>query len=205
MKSGPDASIRNLVGKSRHVGPAVAHVGCGGAGHRDLGYFCGSEHRLDDTRDGPAEDTVRARILRMHRRIIDWLPSRLTVGSRVVVDIAVANSGNRPPKVVMVLGVEHRDQRLVEPNRDQRHEPRAVADIHLLCRHEIAREGVIGWWADHQPKPGDLGLLGRALGTGLAAIVLDLIVVSCPLLAVQRNRRTWPKLGWGGHGERLHL
>src|SRR5215510_734477 len=108
MKSGPDASIRNLVRKVRHVGPAVGHTGCGGAGHRDLGDFCGSEHRLDGARDGAAEDTMRARILRVHLRFIDWLPSRLTVGSRVVFEIAVANSSNRPPKVVMVLGVEHR-------------------------------------------------------------------------------------------------
>src|SRR6516164_7329537 len=71
----------------------------------------------------PATEPLRiqcARILRMHRRIINWLPSRLTLGSRVVVDITVANSSNRPPKVVMVFGVEHRDQRLVEPNRHQR-------------------------------------------------------------------------------------
>src|SRR5262249_10790956 len=103
MEAGPDASIRNLVGKGRHVGPTVGHAGCGGAGHRDLGDFRGSEHRLHDTRNGAAEDTMRARILRMHRRIINWLPGRLTVGSRVVVDITVANSSNRPPKVVMVL------------------------------------------------------------------------------------------------------
>src|SRR5215470_4795051 len=202
MEAGPDASIRNLVGKGRHVGPTVDQAGCGGAGHRDLGDFRGSEHRLHDTRNGAAEDTMRARILRMHRRIINWLPSRLTLGSRVVVDITVANSSNRPPKVVMVFGVEHRDQRLVEPNRHQRHEPRAVVDIHLLRRHEIAREGVIGWWADHQPELGDLGLLGRALGTGLAAIVFEFVEVRGPLLARQRYGWVWPKLGSFGHGER---
>src|SRR5262249_30296632 len=80
-----------------------------------------------------------------------------------------------------------------------------VVDIHRLGRHETAREGVIGWWADHQPELGDLGLLGRALGTGLAAIVFEFVEVRGPLLARQRYGRVWPKLGSFGHGERLYV
>src|SRR5258708_1956381 len=30
MEAGPDASIRNLIGKGRHVGKAVGHAGCSG-------------------------------------------------------------------------------------------------------------------------------------------------------------------------------
>src|SRR5215467_4671528 len=105
----------------------------------------------------------------------------------------------------MVLGVEHSYERLVEPNRHERHEPSAVADTHLFCGYELAYERMIGWRTDHEPEPGGLRLLRRTLGTGLPAIVLDLVVVGCPLLALQRDRRTWPKLGCLGHGERLHV
>src|SRR5262249_62248092 len=113
--------------------------------------------------------------------------------------------GDWPPEVVVVLGVEHSDERLVEANRRERHEPCAVADTHLFCSYELAYERMIGRWADHEPEPRGLSLLRGTLCTGLATIVLDLAVVGCPLRALQRNRRTWPKLVWLGHGERLHV
>src|SRR3981081_1195106 len=89
MEAGPDAGVRNLIGKGRHVGPAVGHAGCRGAGHRNLGDICGSERRLDGTRDAAAEDAMRARIFRVHRRVVDRLPSRLTIGGRIAISIAV--------------------------------------------------------------------------------------------------------------------
>jgi len=60
LEASPDASICNLFGKSRHVGPAVGHARCRRAGNRDLGNVCGSEFCLDNTRDGAAR-AVRAR------------------------------------------------------------------------------------------------------------------------------------------------
>jgi len=60
LEASPDASICNLFGKSRHVGPAVGHARCRRAGNRDLGNVYGSEFRLDNTRDGAAR-AVRAR------------------------------------------------------------------------------------------------------------------------------------------------
>ena len=59
----------------------------------------------------------------------------------------------------MVLGVEYRDQSVVESERHERHEPRAVADTHLLSGYDLTRKGVIGLWSDHEPEPGSLGLL----------------------------------------------
>jgi hypothetical protein len=38
---------------------------------------------------------MRAGIFRMHRRVVDRLPSRLTIGGRVAVGIAVANGCDR--------------------------------------------------------------------------------------------------------------
>src|SRR5262249_43791922 len=103
----------------------------------------------------------------------------------------------------MVLGIEHSYERLVEADRRQRHKPRAVADTHLFCGHELAYERMVGWWTDHEPEPGGLGLLRRTLCTGLAAVVLNLVVVGCPFRALQRNRRSWSKLGWCGHANGL--
>ena len=95
-----------------------------------------------------ALDAMRARVFRVHRRVGDRLPSCLTISGRVAISVAVANGRDRPPEVVMVLGVQHSDDRVVEPNRNERHEPRAVDDAHLLCDYELAREGVIGWRTD---------------------------------------------------------
>src|SRR3981081_2755419 len=130
------------------------------------------------------------------------LPGCLTIGGRVAIDIAVANCRNRPPEVVMVFSVQHSDDRVVESNRLERHEARAVEDTHLLCGHELAHQGLIGQKRTC-PEQGCLGLLGRSLRTDLSAIVLDLVEVCRPLFAVQRNRRLRPKLRWAGHGERL--
>src|SRR4029077_600765 len=148
---------------------------------------------------------MRAWVFRVHRCVVDWLPSRLTIGGRVAINIAVANRRDWSPEVVMVLGIEHSYERLVEADRRQRHKPRAVADTYLFCGHELAYERMVGWWTDHEPEPGGLGLLRRALCTGLAPVVLDLVVVSCPFRGLQRNRRSWSKLGWRGHGKWLHV
>src|SRR5260370_3729736 len=162
-----------------------------------------SERRLDDTCDGPAQNAMRARVFRVHRCVGDRLAGWLTIGGRVAIDIAVANCRDRPPEVVVVLGVQYSDERVVEAKRHERHEARAVDDTHLLCGHELAYEGVIGGWCTDEPEPCRLGLLGCSLRTVLSAIVLDLIVVCCPLCAVQRNRRRWPKVGSLGYCERL--
>src|SRR5262249_59577878 len=86
----------------------------------------------------------------------------------------------------------------------QRHEPGAVLDVHLPCQHEIAREGVIGWWAHHEPEPGGLGLLAGTPGARLAAIVTEFVEILRPGFAVQRYRRRRSKLRSFGDRKRLH-
>src|SRR5215471_231324 len=205
MEAGPDTSIRNLIGKGRHVGKAMGHAGCSSACYRDLRNVLSSERRLNDARDGATKDAVCARVFGVHRRVIDRLPSRLAFRDVIAVNIAVTDGSDRSPEVVMVLGVEHSYERVVEADSRERHKPRAVTDTHLFCGYELAYERVIGWWTDHEPEPCSLGLLRRALCTGLAAIVLELVIVSCPFLARQRNRGIWPELGCRRHGERLHV
>src|SRR5689334_24491771 len=205
MEARPDTSICDFLGEACQVRKAVGHAWSGPTRYRNLGDVLGSQHRLDNARDAAADDAVRAWVFRVHRRVVDWLPSRFTIGGRVVIDIAIANRRDRPPEVVMILGIEHSYERLVEANRCERHKPRAVADTHLFCGYELADERMVSWWTDHEPEPGGLGLLRRTLCTGLAAVLLDLVVVSCPFRALQRNRRSWSKLGCRGHDKWLHV
>jgi len=74
----------------------------------------------------------------MHRRVINRLPGRLTLGCRILVDIAIADRGNRPPEIVMI----HRRNKTMTsgfrpaaPNRNHnRHEP---------CKARIIEQGKI--------------------------------------------------------------
>src|SRR5215813_4295909 len=147
---------------------------------------------------------MRTRVLRVHRRGVDRLPRWIAISIRVAINVAVANCCDWPPEIVIVFGVEHSDERVVKPNRDERHEPRAVLDTHLLGGRELTYERVIGLWTSHKPEPGSFGLLVRSLRTGLSTIVFEFVEVGCPLLALQRNRPIWPELGSRSHRERFH-
>jgi hypothetical protein len=97
MKASPNAGVCHFIGKLRHIGPAMGDAGSCCAGDSDIRNVLASKSRLDDSGDSSAHDAMRARIFRMHRRIVERLPGCLTVSSRVVVDIAVANCGDRSP------------------------------------------------------------------------------------------------------------
>src|SRR6185437_2107415 len=109
MKAGPDASIRNLLAEGRSGGPVVGYARRRRASDDDLGDVLRSEHFLDNTGDSAAKDAVCARVLRVHWRVVDWLPSCLAICIWIGINVAVANCRDWPPEVVMVLGVEHSD------------------------------------------------------------------------------------------------
>src|SRR5882724_8749475 len=69
VKAGPDAGVRNLLGKGRHVGEAVSHAARIRTGHRNFGDVRRAKRSFDDTRDATAEDAVRAWIFWMHWRV----------------------------------------------------------------------------------------------------------------------------------------
>src|SRR4029077_1138158 len=166
-------------------GKAVGCAGCSSARYRDLGNVLRSERRLNDARDGAAEDAMRTRVFRVHWRIVDRLPSRLAVREVVAVNITITDGSDWAPEVIMVLGVEHGYERILEANGRERHEPRAVADTHLFGDYELTHEWMIGWCTDHEPEPGGLSLLRRTFLTILSAVILYLVVISCPFIARQ--------------------
>jgi hypothetical protein len=46
----------------------------------------------------------------VHRRVVNGLPSGITFGRSVAVDVAVTDGGDRAPEGVLVLGVHDGDQ-----------------------------------------------------------------------------------------------
>ena len=56
----------------------------------------------------------------------------------------------KDPRILEVF--EYGDQSVVESKRHERHEPRAVANTHLLCRYDLTRKRVICLWSDHEPE-----------------------------------------------------
>ena len=87
--------------------------------------FRTAQQPLDDGSGGPALDAVRARVLRMHRRVVDWLPGRFTLGSRVTIYVAVADRSDRSPELIVILGVEQCDRGVCQGYYEKCHEPRA--------------------------------------------------------------------------------
>src|SRR5258708_12700247 len=75
----------------------------GGTRHHDFRHVPAPQHRLGHHCHSGTGDAVRARIFRMHRRIVDRLPCRVELGGRVFIDIAVANRANPPPQILFVL------------------------------------------------------------------------------------------------------
>src|SRR5712691_1540219 len=195
MEARPYASICNFVDKHRHIRPMVGYTGSCWTCHRDIRNVVGSECSLDDTSYAATQNAMGTRILRVHRCLGERLPGWLAICSWIAVDVAIANGGDGTPEPVVVLGIQYRDQCIIDRESCDRHKSRALKDVHPLGHRELSQEGMIGDGASHEPEAGSLGLHGRSLWAYLCAIILDLIEVLCPFPALERNRRTRPELG----------
>src|SRR5262249_57558401 len=111
---------------------------------------------------------------------------------RIAVDVTVADGGDRSPELVMIFGVEERYGAVGLRYSVERHQPRAVDHVHLLEDDKLAYQRLVGRRPEHQPEPGGLRLLPRALGRDLPAVILDLIVMGGPLPALNRGARNPP-------------
>ena len=141
----------------------------------------------------------------MRGRIVDGLPRRVELGGRIVIGIAVPDRRDRAPELIVILGIEDGDERVGDRCGDQRHEPCAVDELHLLRSNQLANDGVIADRARDEPELPVLGLARRPLFARLAAQGFDLVVVSRPFRAGQRDRRLRSKLGRARHGKGLHF
>src|SRR5262249_16491687 len=76
---------------------------------------------------------------------------------------------------------------------------RVLRDLPSGHSGDRAHKPVIDWGQRGLQKAGDLGLLGGATGTVLAAEFLDLIIVTRPQLTRERGRRAGTELGGARH------
>ena len=118
MEAGPYASTCNLVGKRRHIRPMVGYTRSCWTCHCDIRNVVGSECSLDDASYAATQNAMGTRILGVHRGLGEWLPSWVAICSWIAVDIAIANSCDRAPEFVVVLGIQYRDQCVI--HRDSR-------------------------------------------------------------------------------------
>ena len=72
---------------------------------------------------------MSARVLGMHRRLDERRPARLGDGGVVAVDVAVADRRDRTPELVVVLGLEDADQRVVHRLRHRRVQPGVLRHV----------------------------------------------------------------------------
>ena len=148
---------------------------------------------------------MRARIFRMHRRGAERQPGRLARRGGIVGGIGIADRGDGPPEIVGIFAVEHGDEGIAGRHRRQRIEPRAVDEVHVLGRGDLANDRVIGPRSREEPEAPDRGLLGAALGAVEAAIFADFVEVTGPDIRGERRRRRGPELRGRAHHPRRDL
>ncbi len=142
---------------------------------------------------------MRARVLRVHRRIDQRHPVRVGFGGVVAVAIAIADGGHRTPELVVVLGVEHGDGRIVHGLGDGHQQARVARGIAPGPFGHRIHHAVIDRRKRGFPESGLLQLRRRALRAVASAQRLDLVVIARPGDAVQRRRRHRPELRRRGH------
>ncbi len=151
-----------------------------------------------------AFDAVRTRVLWMHRRRGERLPDSVALGGRVAIDVTVANGGDGPPKFVMVLGIEHRNQGIGPSGCHKCKQAGGIDDVQPLCTSNLSDERVKDSSVNRQPEEGILALPCRAFAAGAAAEFLHLVVICGPIQAVKRDRRRGAELGRARQSEWLY-
>src|SRR5256885_2051174 len=121
----------------------------------------------------------------MSRCCAKRLPGRNRLRRRIVVDVTVADRGDRAPELILVLGIEHGDVRIRLSGGHYRHESRAVDHRHVLAGDDLTRDWLIDRWPGSQPELGILGLPRGAPDAVPFTQVLDLVIILGPLLAGQ--------------------
>src|SRR5436190_24285089 len=106
----------------------VGHTGRCWTCHRDIRNVVGSEYSLDDTSYAAAQNAMGARILRVHRCLGKRLPCWLAICSWIAVDIGIAYGCDGAPELVVVLGIQYRDQCVIDLDSCDRHKSCALND-----------------------------------------------------------------------------
>src|SRR3989441_10140141 len=114
----------------------------------------------------------------MHRRRIQGCPAGIAFGGGVAVPVAIADRGDRPPKVVMKLRVPVGDEGIRDAHSQEREQSSVFGQAQLLCRRELPRSIAPGRTeVGLGPEAHRVGLLLRPLWTLAASVLLGFIVV----------------------------
>ena len=131
-------------------------------------------------------------------------PRGIAHGRLVAVRVAGADRGDRPPERVVVLRVEAGDESVGVGHGDHRHEPCRLDDVQIVVEDELAEGAMCLLHRGLRPEPGCQRLLGGPRRARARADLLDLVVLACPPLAVERRRSVRPELVGGLEAERPH-
>lgn len=179
----------------------VVDTGPGAHHPRGLGTRAAQSRRravpdfgLQHSADGGGDDAVGAGILGVRRCVDERHPRGIALRGVVAVQVAIADRGDRSPEAVVVLGVEHRDQRVVDSLRDGGVQAGVAGEVAAGSVRDRAYDPGVDRRFDGFPEARDPGLFGAAPRAVLRAERLDLVVVARPLRARQRRRRSGAKL-----------
>ena len=194
VKPGQNTCLRALVGEGAHIVQRWTTPGNVGLSIETSGISALPKTVCTMLARPALEMQCAHGLFRMRRRRADRLPSGIAFGSRIAVEIAVANGGDRPPELIFILGVEHGNKCIGSRDRAEREQARAINDAGLLGHNNPSQDGVINSAIHRQPETRVLCLPCGALCAIAASNILDLIVVGGPLLAIEWYRRCRPEL-----------
>jgi hypothetical protein len=107
-------------------------------------------------------------------------PGRIGFGVGVAISIRLANGRNRPPIVVVVLGVKGADVAVGEGEVEEPKEPRVLPQSDPYSGRDCACDAIPLQVRTSQPEESDLGLIRCANARGsdpITAEAFDLIVI----------------------------
>jgi hypothetical protein len=180
MEAGAYAGRRYLVHIGAKTGEMVRNTGRGGARQCDFWDLVCAELRSNDCRDGRIDDAISTGIFGVHWRYIYRLPRRIALGGWIAIDIPIADCRDRSSEFVGILGLKQRDSGIGFCHRGQRHQMRAVTNVHILGDHNLTFELVRHDGVGCDPEACFLSLSRGALGAVLFAEFLAFIIISSP-------------------------
>src|SRR5215831_1674026 len=130
-------------------------------------------------------------ILGVHRGVDEREPGGIPLGGVIAVDVTVANRGDWPPEVVVILRVEYGDERIVDRLRGDGKQAGVLRGLSPRRGGDRPHHRKVDQGPDVGPEAGDVRLFRTPLCAVLGAEGLDLVVIARP-------QGTGETGGWAG-------
>src|SRR5262249_813319 len=123
----------------------------------------------------------------MHRRRVERQPARVALGGVVAVLVAIADRGDRAPRVVVELGIPMDDEAIGEAHGHQREQASVIGEVEALANRNLGGSLI--------PSRTQVGLRPEAYGVGLSVGALDALcstkVLGFVVIACVKGARQW--------------